>query len=218
MLLKTEESLSQSFIFSDSFLFFQPLWMILLFCTLNASLQPDSLLALVKIERNLIKNQSIYLRWGAGRSESLLWKKHTLLFCGSGARDEHGSSSGELNKDANFIPSFAVNIGGKKRQCSVCRKTGTAPAWAWLSLFLPFQSLQAQLQVTPSLSVWYGRMSVDFPAPSRKRGGFGTSHLHNDHKLPTMGLLFLWTSIKRKQPFPPLSLRKKEKAWNKYKP
>lgn len=50
------------------------------------------------------------MRLGARRTESLHWKKHTLLFHCSGALEEHGSSSSGLNKDANFIPSSAVNI------------------------------------------------------------------------------------------------------------
>ena len=60
---------------------------------------------------------------GAGRSESLRWKKHTLLFHCSGALEEHGSSSSGLNKDANFIPSSAVNI---KRRYGICRRTVTS--------------------------------------------------------------------------------------------
>lgn len=146
------------------------------------------------------------MRWGVGRSESLCWKKHTLLFHCSGALEEHGSSSGGLNKDANFIPSSAVNI---KKRYGVCRRTVTLFQRELVCLCSCYSSPHSHNFETPSLSVWYGRMSVVFLTPSRKRGGFGTCHLHNDHKLSTMGF---FTSVKRKHPFPSF-FNKKE--WNK---
>lgn len=132
------------------------------------------------------------MRWSGGRSESLHWKKHALLFHRSGG---HGSSSGGPNKDANFILSSAVNIKKKKRRYNICRRTVTL--WH-CELMCSCNSGPHRHDFKWPLSVWCWRMSVAFPTPSRKKGGFGTCHLHNAHKFPTMRFI----SVKRKQPFP----------------
>lgn len=165
--------------------------MFLLF-SLNTSLQLVVLLVLVKMARNLIEMK--VLKWG----ETLRWKKHTLLFHCSGG---HGSSSGGPNKDTNFVPSSAVNI--KKKN-----KTFGGGQWLCdaVSSFVPAILVLTGTTSSDHFFVWCGRMSVAFPTPSRKKGGFGTCRLHNAHKLPAMHFI----SLKTKQPFPAFFSKKTE--------
>lgn len=83
--------------------------------------------------------------WGRGRSKSLPWKKHPLLFYCSGALHEHGSSSSGFNKDANFIPSSSINI---KKRCSIIGGQWLCYSLSSFVFVLGFWSSQAQLPAT----------------------------------------------------------------------
>lgn len=66
--MKTRGSLSQLSIISDSSVFFPLIQMVFLFRSLSVSLQPDSLLTGVKIERNRIKIK--VFKWGEVQGEA----------------------------------------------------------------------------------------------------------------------------------------------------
>lgn len=127
------------------------------------------------------------MRLGARRTESLHWKKHTLLFHCSGALEEHGSSSSGLNKDANFIPSSAVNI----------KKDMGLVGGQWLGysvsslVFVPVTLVLAGIAGSDPFFAGCWRCRA-VTVPYRLRGGLGTDITH---KQPGMGS---FTSLERK--------------------
>lgn len=118
------------------------------------------------------------MRLGARRVGSLCWKKQRPLFPCSGALEEHGSPSSRLNKDANFIPSFAVNI--KKDRGFV---GGQSLCYGGSSfVFIPATLLLAGMAAIDPCFVCPALEEMDgFLHPSSTGDGFGTFRLQSSH-------------------------------------